>query len=570
MPWKIKRRYRDLLDREDGYVKKPWGEGLRVCLAYPNHYRTGMGNLGFHTVYRLFNEASSVLCERSFLPDPGEIRFFSPGPLPLFSLESQRPLLEFDIVAFSISFENDYPHVLDMLRMGGIPLRRELRDEGAPLVIAGGIAVTMNPEPLSDFVDLFLLGEAEVILPVFLSRFVELQAGGASKEELIIDLQKHVAGLYAPALYRPEYGETGRLVSFTPIYAGLPQRIARVWSNNLDFVPAEQTITSLDGLFGDMYLMEVNRGCPRRCRFCAAGHLYLPPRFRRRESLEVSLKRALRRHRRIGLVGTAVSDHPDLMDICRSIRAEGGDIAIGSLRVDRVDGELVHMLVEGGVETLALAPEAGSQRLRDLIKKGLAEESIMEMAEVLLEGGIVNVRLYFMLGLPTETDEDVEAVIDLTRRISRVTRETSGGGRQFRRVLVSVNQFIPKAGTPMQWYPLMDITEAAGRVRRLQRAFRGDGRVEVKAAHPRESYLQALLSLGDRRVGRILLAAHGNRKNWPQSFKASPVDPDFFVYRPKDADEMLPWDFIDHGIPKEKLLGEYRRTFAENPPGKND
>ncbi|MCX7634797.1 MAG: radical SAM protein [Syntrophales bacterium] len=557
MSWKLKRRYRELLDREDGYVKKTASGRLRVCLAYPNYYGTGMGNLGFHAVYQLFNAVPSVLCERVFLPYPGERRLFSPGSLPLFSLETQKPMAAFDVVAFSLSFENDYPHLLDMLAMGRIPILRELRGEGAPLIVAGGIAVTMNPEPLSDFVDVFLFGEAEAVLPAFLDRLAEGRAAGLSKEALLIELQKTVTGLYAPGLYRPEYDDAGRIASFRPLYPDLPERIGKPWLPNLDSAPAERVIHSPDAAFGDMCLLEINRGCPRRCRFCAAGHLYHPPRFRRRAAVEAAVEKARPRYQRIGLVGTAASDHPELVPLCRSIIATGGEIAIGSLRVNRIDEELVGLLAAGGVETLALAPEAGSQRLRDLIRKGVDEEEIMTMGRVLLAAGISSVRLYFMVGLPTETDDDIAAIINLTERVSRLEGKSGGETRRFRRVLVSVNPFIPKAGTPMQWYPLADVRLTAKKIQRIQRAFGGSAVVEVKASPARESYLQALFSLGDRRVGHILLAAHQNRGNWPQTFKASPIDPDLFVYRTKDQEEILPWDFIDHGIPKTSLADEY-------------
>ncbi|HQK80131.1 MAG TPA: hypothetical protein PK621_10570, partial [Syntrophales bacterium] len=380
MSWAIRKKFRELLNREDGYEKKSWGSALTICLAYPNRYRTGMGNLGFQTVYKLLNRQSAVICERVFLPDPGDEASFSPGPLPLFSLESQRPLRDFDIVAFSLSFENDYPHILEILSLGGIPLLAEERTAGDALVIAGGICVTMNPEPLADFFDIFLIGEAEAILPDFLTALHRHREKGDKKEELLLGLQRDVPGAYVPRLYAVNYHDDGPIAAMIPVAPSLPRKIGKKWAPDIQDLATESVIMAPDAEFGTMYLMEISRGCSRGCRFCAAGYLCRPVRFRRRENLQGAIVRGLTKGKKIGLIGTAVSDHPQLMEICRDILAGGGQIGAASLRLDTLSPDLVALLKQGGIKTPALAPEAGSQRLRDLIRKGISEADITEAA----------------------------------------------------------------------------------------------------------------------------------------------------------------------------------------------
>lgn len=559
MSWAVKKKYKDLLDREDGYEKKLWGNSLNICLAYPNRYRTGMDNLGFQTVYRLLNQHPSVLCERVFLPDPGDEGFFAPGPLSLFSLESQQPLREFDIVAFSISFENDYPHILKMLDMARIKLLSHDRDESDPIIIGGGICVTMNPEPLADFFDLFLIGEAEEILPEFLSNLLRPREARETRKKNLLKLQKDVPGAYVPALYNVTYRADGPIDKMIPVDPSLPRKIRKQWVRDIQAFSTETVISSPDTDFGTMFLTEVSRGCSRGCRFCAAGYLYRPGRFRTRENLEKSIRRGLETGKKIGLIGTAVSDHPELIDICRDILSRQGKIGTGSFRLDQLTPTLLELLKEGGIETLALAPEAGSQRLRDLIRKGIQDGDITRGATNLLEHGFFHVRLYFMVGLPTETAADIEAIIELIKRLSQLSLPTTGPReKRFRRITVSINQFIPKAGTPFQWYPLENIQTIKKKIQKITEAFRGQGNIKILADPPKRNYLQALLATGDRRIGTVLLALHSQRGAWSKALNEAFFPPDFFVYRPRDTKETLPWDFIDTGVPKALLIREFQ------------
>lgn len=564
MSWPLKKKYRERFAREEGGRRKSDGDFLRVCLAFPNHYSAAMSNLGFQAIYEIINHHPSFLCERAFLPDPGDEAVFNSGSAVLFSFESQTPLKDFDIVAFSIPFENDYPNILKMLEISGIALTASERQDVAPLVMAGGFAVSLNPEPVSDFFDIFLLGEGEEMVVEFLDRFAAGRRSKTGRKELLADIQKQITGTYCPGFYRCLYDEDDFITSFHPVSASFPQKIKRRQIKNLEDCLTEQCLMAPGTEFDGIFLVEVSRGCARGCRFCAAGFAGRPARFRSLKVLDSSIEKGLQSGRKIGLLGTAVSDLPDLMEVCRSITDRQGRFSIGSLRLDRLNEEMAAFLRETGAETVALAPEAGSQRLRDVIRKGITEEQIFRAVELLLAHDIVNIRLYFMVGLPTETDDDVESIIELVKRIRHFAAKSSAGRRSFRLITVSINQFIPKAATPFQWCPLEDINAVRKKIRRIVSTLKKEKGVNVIHDLPKWNYIQALMSLGDRRAGKILLAAHRCNGNWPQAMKSVNVNADFYVYREKQPDEILPWDFIDFGVPKEFLRREFKKALASH------
>ncbi|MCX5844933.1 MAG: radical SAM protein [Deltaproteobacteria bacterium] len=538
MSWKLRKKYNDLLANEEGYQKKIWGELLTVCLTYPNYYRTGMSNLGFHTIYSLINHQSSFLCERAFLPDPEDEAVFTLGSIPLFSLESQTPLTDFDIIAFSVPFENDYPNILKMLNIAGIALSAGERRETEPIIIGGGVSFTLNPEPMADFFDLFLLGEGEEVIPEFLNIFENSLHLGLNREELLYRIQQEIEGAYVPKYYIVTYKANHLIEKIEPANASLPEKIRKRWITDINTFTTDQCISPPVAEFKELFLTEVSR--------------------------EPSFIRGISGQKKIGLLGTAVSDHPDILSLCRYIMNNKSKVAIGSFRLDRLDSKLVSLLQESHVETVSLAPEAGSQRLRNVIHKGITDEHIFNAVELLIEHGIVNIRLYFMVGLPTETEEDIEAIIDTIKKIKHHTMKCSAGKRSFRRITLSINQFIPKPVTPFQWHPLEDINVIRKKIRKIESALRKESSVKIIHDLPKWNYIQALFSLGDRQVGKILLSAYKNNGNWPKSFKEVNVNPDFYVYRHKSTEEILPWDFIDHGISKQYLFAEYMKAMEHS------
>ena len=561
MNWKLKKKYSTLLEQERGYVKKNWGTDNTVCLAYPHYYRTGMSNLGFQTVYKIFNEQPSFLCERVFLPAAGdEAESATRLRADFFSIENQKPIAEFDILAFSLSFENDYPNILTMLELAGIPLMANERSENYPLVVGGGIAATLNPEPIACFFDLFILGEAEESLPVFARIYEDARRSGLSRQEMLIKMQKTLPQAYVPGLYEVKYFADSRIEKTESIVSGMPARIKIVPIKDINSFCTEEVISAPRTEMEDMCLIEVNRGCARACRFCAASFIYRPVRFRSYEQIVLAINRGLTKKKKIGLVGTAVSDHPDLSRICEYVLAKNGQTGIGSLRVDQINETIVRLLKANGIETVALAPEAGSQRLRDLLRKGIAEEDILRSAALLIENEMTNLRLYFMIGLPTEEEKDIDAIISLTKKIQQHVLQHTSGKRIFRSITLSINQFIPKPSTPLQWCALSDVNSVGKKIKKIVSAFGPDKQIKVIHDVPKWNYVQALLSLGDRKTGEILLAVHRLRGNWAQALKEVNINADFYVYRQKQFDEILPWDIIDLGTSKKALISECKKA----------
>lgn len=563
MDWKQKKQYISILEKETGYVKKIWGQYNTVCLAYPNHYRTGMANLGFQTVYKIFNAQPPFLCERVFLPVSGNDARFASGAAGIFSLENQKSIAEFDILAFSVSFENDYPNILKILDSAGIPLLSKDRSEKYPLVIGGGISLTLNPEPLADFFDLFILGEAEEVLPQFCRCFEEARRLGHDRSKLLKDVQRNINNIYVPSLYEVDYSAESKIQSIKPRETGLPEKIKIKHIKDINTFCTEEIISAPDTEMEDMFLVEVNRGCARSCRFCAASFVYRPVRFRDSREIIASIDRGLLKKKKIGLVGTAVSDHPELGNICEYIITQGAQAGIGSLRIDQINEKTVDLIKANDIETVALAPEAGSQRMRDLLHKGINEQDIIRAAEILVEKEIPNLRLYFMVGLPGEDEKDIDAIIELTKKVQHHILNKFEGKKKFRRVTLSVNQFIPKPATPFQWCSLDDVSIAGKKIKKIENAFRRDKQVKVIHDVPKWNYVQALLSLGDRRVGEILLVVNRLEGNWARAFKEVNINPDFYVYRQKQIDEVLPWDIIDLGVSKRALISEYQKAMKE-------
>jgi radical SAM superfamily enzyme YgiQ (UPF0313 family) len=543
--------------QETGTHYHSWKEGrYRIALVYPNGYQQGMANLGFQTVYHLINQRDDCLCERFFLPQAAAANDVTP----LLSLESDRPLRDFDLIALSISFENDYLHLPAIFAAGNIPLFAQQRQPDDPLVLFGGVCAFINPEPLAEIADLIAIGEAEPILPLLLDG---LQQESVPRNELLLALAQ-LPGIYVPRFYQPCYAADGITYQRN---AAVPKTIKRQYLHDLDSSASRTYVHSEAAEFGHMALVEVSRGCSRGCRFCAAGFVYLPPRERSLDNLLHQVDEGLCQRNRIGLVAAAVADYSQVVPLQQGIIARGAEISVSSLRLDAIDAEAVALLVHAGHNSVAIAPEAGSQRLRDVINKGLSEEQILSAVQLLADGGIRNLKLYFLIGLPFEEMADIEAIVVLVQQIAAI-RQTSGKARgHIGHLTVSVNPFIPKPFTPFQWAGMDGEKSLKKKGRFLQSACSQIPNTRFMMESVRLAILQAFLSRGDRRIAAMLpeLAGGGNLKQICTAAKWPLVTE---LTRERGEDEAFAWEIIDSGVRREYLRREFQRAAEQRltPP----
>ncbi len=553
MAWQTEKSYENYHESEIGTIRKKWKGRIRVALVYPNTYHVGMSNLGFQTVYYLLNKIEYVVCERAFLNEngaqtTGQIR----------TIESGKPISDFDIIAFSVSFENDYPNLLAVLQRARLPLTSNERGNPHPLVIAGGVTFFSNPEPVAPFIDCFLIGEAEAVLPRFFDSTLSALLN-QDRRSCLRTLAQNVPGAYVPQLYHPSYHSDGTLRAFEP-EGDLPQTVKRRYMDLLSD-PTCSAILTPNTTFDRTFLIEVGRGCPHGCRFCSTGFIYRPPRFRSVSLLDQCLKTGASMTDEVGLVGAAVSDLPGIHTLCAQNMDKDIRISFSSLRADALSPELLAVLSKSNIKTVAIAPDAGSERLRKVINKGITEQDILFAAENLVASGIPNLKLYFMVGLPTETMADVEAIVTLCKQIKHRFLKSSRVRKRIGEITVSLNSFVPKPFTPFQWTAMDDMRSLKHKIKKVKDGLKRVANLRVHADVPRWAYIQTLLSRGNRRAAQILLLTNQNRGNWPKSFKESSINPDFFVYREHALSELLPWDFIDNGVKKSFLETEYKRAM---------
>jgi radical SAM superfamily enzyme YgiQ (UPF0313 family) len=529
--WDEIQKARKRLSQETGGIIKDWGGKLAFAFVYPNAYFIGMSNLGLQAIYGLLNDSEDSVCERAFWDKENREK----GTVPL-SVESQRPLTDFAVLSFSLNYEIDYFNIAPLLKSSSIPLYSTERDETYPLIIAGGPCIMANPMPVAPFFDCICIGEAEALLPAMLPIIYENISAG--RDDLLKALSK-LPGIYVPR--------------FPP-----DNPVLRQWARNLDEFAVHSIVLAQDTELRDLYLIEVQRGCAHGCRFCLVSSAFSPMRFHSLGKILEQAKEGLKYRKRVGLVGPAVTDHPQIEELLAGLLEMGAQISVSSLRLSSLTPEILGMMVRGGLRSVALAPEAGSECLRKVIKKGFDEEQILQAISMAAQKGMQQLKLYFMIGLPQETEDDIQAIANLTLAGKGIIDKQ----RNKTRLTLNISPFVPKAGTPFQWFPMAPLKTINNKLDFLKNRLVPKG-IQIKHESLPWSEVQAVLSRGDSNLSAAL--ADIDKESlpvWHQTAKQHQIDVDFFAHRRWDTGYKLPWHIIESGIKPELLKSELQKALG--------
>ena len=554
---------------------------VRFAMCFPDVYEIGMSHLGIQILYDMFNRRKDVWCERVYSPWTDLDKIMREKDIPLFALESQDPIKEFDFLGFTIQYEMCYTNILQVLELSQIPLLAKDRGEDCPIVIGGG-PCTYNPEPLADFFDMFYIGEGETIYGNLMDLYKDFKNSGKDRKDFL-KAAAELPGIYVPSLYEVTYKEDGTIATFEPIEKNVPRKIRKQLVMDMtEAVYPMAPVVPFIRATQDRVVLEIQRGCIRGCRFCQAGMVYRPTRERDVDVLKEYALRMLQNtgHEEISLSSLSSSDYSELENLVDFLMEECGkkkvNISLPSLRIDAFSLDVMSKVQDVKKSSLTFAPEAGSQRLRDVINKGLTEEVILKGAGDAFEGGWNKVKLYFMLGLPTETEEDQKEIAHLAEKIAKRYYEIPKDQRNGKcQITVSTSFFVPKPFTPFQWAPMCTMGDFLGRAKTVNHEIKEQLNHKSIRYHWHEAdvtVLEGLLARGDRKVGAAILAAYKNgalydawsetfdRRKWQQAFEETGLDIDFYTTRKRSTDEILPWDFIDIGVSKKHMIKEWERA----------
>lgn len=550
------------------------------AFAFPDLYEIGMSYLGLQILYNVLNKKQNIYCQRVFAPAADMEELMRQENVPLMTLETKTPIKEMDFVGFTLQYEMSYSTVLNMLELGGIPLYSKERGEEDPIIAAGG-PCAYNPEPLADFIDLFVIGDGEKALPELLEKYIQCKRKGMCKADFLKEACK-MEGVYVPSLYEPEYNPDGTINKLCKLYDGAPDTVLRAIipdTETVDF-PVKPLIPIVEAVH-DRAVVETFRGCTRGCRFCQAGIIYRPVRERSKETVLKLAKSQLANtgHDELSLLSLSTSDYSCFEELATELidytKKENVSLSLPSLRIDRFAFDVLNKIQEYKKSGLTYAPEAGTQRLRDVINKGVTDDDIFNSIEQALILGWKHIKLYFMIGLPTETYEDLDGIADIAKRIIDLNYKINGpkGGRF--NVTVSVSNFVPKADTPFQWEAQNSAEEFEEKHNYLAKKLKIKG-VTFNYHDNKTSAYEAVFARGDRRTGRLLYEAHkaGARLDgwtehfrpeaWEKAFSESGINADFYTTRKRNFDEVLPWDVIDCGVSKKYLINEAKKAYDES------